>query len=599
MEKDNADSELERVVRRYSLKIAEERPDDPLSQALGITARNDEAAVQGNSDWTGERPLSQVPLGEQELTILNQQRERMIHSQAQFHERLGLENVKAVIGPQPTIKELIQNVEESMTVWSKKKESGFGKAMDRIRKFLVTMDDYGFLFDLIPDGHLYTSLVTGAISSVVKASVNHKHIAEGFSSYLAEINQDLRSVQKSLQIADTEDMRRFVVELYNKMFDFLCEAMRWYQSTGKRWKSAWNQNSQPELSDKVSAIRAVLVRISHEAEYITQTRIKESHAYVMQSERMQMKIAADESRIHDNVDQISASHSKPNARAMNGKRENTDFNAEGDIDIIDENEGEQIPHTRYELEELASCLEKYLEDGRSEVLRRAGTSKPMLPREVLVDIDKWIKIPSSSLLWIEGPAYTHFENQLSSAIARIYDLALSAKMPCIFFSPKARYEVQSKKVTSPMDSRRQSTLIALLYFITGQLIRVLPYEFESHLKLEEMFGSLDESLASASVALNLIESLLEYAPPMLLVIIDKLHLADSQETRPYLTRLITILRGRNPSRSIKTLFTTAGKCGALVGATKRGERVDAGRMIQGKPGQPLRGWSSVGDFKLR
>ncbi|KAI0485580.1 hypothetical protein F4859DRAFT_528553 [Xylaria cf. heliscus] len=204
-----------------------------------------------------------------------------------------------------------------------------------------------------------------------------------------------------------------------------------------------------------------------------------------------------------------------------------------------------------------------------------------------------------SLLWIEGPAYTHFENQLSSAMARICDLALNTKIPCILFSPKAKYEVQSNKSTSPTASRRQSTLIALLYFITGQLIRTLPSEFESHLKLEEMSRSLDESLASASVALDLIESLLEHAPPMLLVIIDKLHLADSQETRPYLTRLITILRGRNPSRSIKTLLTTAGKCDALVGTTKRGERVDASRMVQGKPGQPLRGWSSVGDLKLK
>ncbi|KAI8945042.1 hypothetical protein F4801DRAFT_151571 [Xylaria longipes] len=201
-------------------------------------------------------------------------------------------------------------------------------------------------------------------------------------------------------------------------------------------------------------------------------------------------------------------------------------------------------------------------------------------------------------MWVEGPAYTHFEYQLSFAATRICDLALDAKIPCISFTPKAKYEIQPKKTISTAVSKRQATLIALLYLVTGQLIWLLPSTFESRLRTDEVIGSLDGRFASAAVALDLIEALLEHIPPMLLVIIDKLNLADSPETRPYLTRLIAMLHGQDTTKVIKTLFTTAGSCAVLAKTTTRGERADAGRMVQGKPGQHLRGWSSVGNLKL-
>ncbi|RYC61935.1 hypothetical protein CHU98_g4283 [Xylaria longipes] len=235
------------------------------------------------------------------------------------------------------------------------------------------------------------------------------------------------------------------------------------------------------------------------------------------------------------------------------------YSDECEADLIEEHGKGLNMFTRYELEEQASCLDEYFEDGRNDILRRATTSKPMLSREVLSDIQKWIKIPTGI---------------------------------------ECDYEIQPKKTISTAVSKRQATLIALLYLVTGQLIWLLPSTFESRLRTDEVIGSLDGRFASAAVALDLIEALLEHIPPMLLVIIDKLNLADSPETRPYLTRLIAMLRGQDTTKVIKTLFTTAGSCAVLAKTTTRGERADAGRMVQGKPGQHLRGWSSVGNLKL-
>jgi hypothetical protein len=95
-------------------------------------------------------------------------------------------------------------------------------------------------------------------------------------------------------------MRELIVELYAKMFDFLCHAMEWYQSRWRRFKSSWKFESETRVSDKISAIRAVLGRIRHEAEHVNQTRTKEIH-HDIQTLKMDMKIAADNSRASPDV----------------------------------------------------------------------------------------------------------------------------------------------------------------------------------------------------------------------------------------------------------------------------------------------------------
>lgn len=231
-----------------------------------------------------------------EVTRLNNQRKRVTESQARFHAYFAIGAISQAPNRPLTIQELTSQVQNDMQAWASKRESGYGKARTRIQNFLSVMNDHSYLFSVIPNGDKYTSLVTGVISSVVKVCAsrrfvsfvrrrrlipprhlfNHKKIAERFSSYLAEIGEDLRSVQKSVQIANTPDMRRFVVKLYDKMFDFLATAMEWYQSRTRRFRSALNQNYDETLSSKVDAIRSVLGRIRQEAEHITQARIHEA-----------------------------------------------------------------------------------------------------------------------------------------------------------------------------------------------------------------------------------------------------------------------------------------------------------------------------------
>lgn len=58
----NGDQHLQGIIRRYSLMVAEEQPDDPLSQALGTVARRDEDEARERRERAGKLVESQAPL---------------------------------------------------------------------------------------------------------------------------------------------------------------------------------------------------------------------------------------------------------------------------------------------------------------------------------------------------------------------------------------------------------------------------------------------------------------------------------------------------------------------------------------------------------
>lgn len=71
----------------------------------------------------------------------------------------------------PTVDSLRAAADQARKQWTKRGESGFGKAKSHLFSFLETMDAHKYLFSIIPNGDKYTSLITGVISSVVKASI--------------------------------------------------------------------------------------------------------------------------------------------------------------------------------------------------------------------------------------------------------------------------------------------------------------------------------------------------------------------------------------------------------------------------------------------
>ena len=70
----------------------------------------------------------------------------------------------------PTIGGLLKAVMSAETSWQDKSLTGFHKLRDRFCSFAGAMGNYSYLFQIIPSGDKYFSLVTGVVSSMVKVS---------------------------------------------------------------------------------------------------------------------------------------------------------------------------------------------------------------------------------------------------------------------------------------------------------------------------------------------------------------------------------------------------------------------------------------------
>lgn len=91
---------------------------------------------------------------------------------------------------------------------------------------------------------------------------------------MEEIDQDIRTVKKSHQISNTREMRYLVVELYVLIFDFLCQAMEWFQNPGHRFIASLSQRYETKMKDNADVIKKVVVRIKLDAEQTTQRRVQ-------------------------------------------------------------------------------------------------------------------------------------------------------------------------------------------------------------------------------------------------------------------------------------------------------------------------------------
>ena len=105
--------------------------------------------------------------------------------------------------------------------------------------------------------------------------MNYRNIANSFSSALAEMSYNLRAVQKEVQIADSADMRTYVIDLYIGIFKFLCYTMRWYKSRKKRFIGSLSKSFLDNtVKDLVGDIKKTVKKIYKEGEYIERDRIR-------------------------------------------------------------------------------------------------------------------------------------------------------------------------------------------------------------------------------------------------------------------------------------------------------------------------------------
>ncbi|KAI0376344.1 hypothetical protein F5Y04DRAFT_292774 [Hypomontagnella monticulosa] len=606
----NTQPKITASIRSYSIRAEKEYPESALSKGLSRAVR----FAPNLEDW--ERWLQGMDLPR----ILEEQRKEIVNMWQRLDSFLARRsNLIYTHNGVPTIDTLYSAVQIAEQKWKERNEKC--KAKDRFFDFLETMDDYSYLFKVIPADDKYISLFTGVLSSIVKASVNHSHIADGFSLALVEMSSNLRIAKRKREIGDGPEMRRLVAELCVQIFKLLCHAMRYFMSRIHRITSALNRNFYNKIvRTLVDGIQATTQKILREAGHASQLRI-----YDINRTLGSLQVTGNgnrndnDKRIHDKLNQMALDLGRHTIRHLNAVEEHHTHDqlsvlrnqtilssqdgpdeigsahggdlesAAVDVELSDAS-GETELCTRYEIRKYACALLHYVEDGR-EVIYSAlgGSSRGLLPDEVLIELQEWLGAKESKMIWVEGMPADSYGSELSLAAMRLVDISLNAGVPCISFFVKPSYNFASK--TLP---QRQAAVVALLYSIITQLASLLPVEFEGMDELDEtQFRKLDGSFSSVPIALRIIQALLAHAPPSLIWVLDGVEMAENSDTIHDLKKFVEILQDQEKRHISKVCFTSDGNSIVLTGAMSIFERVDASRMAQGRPGHLLKGGADI------
>ncbi|KAL8301368.1 hypothetical protein RB593_000266 [Gaeumannomyces tritici] len=373
------------------------------------------------------------------------------------------------------------------------------------------------------------------------------------------------------------------MELYVLIFDFLCQAMEWFQNPRHRFMASFNQGYGVKVDGNAAGIKKVVARIKLEAEQTTQQRVQHTELGVSSilDEVQALRRASDkrdealhgiDARLQELSSQIKLGLMARESLLATGQQVNyvwANFGARG-IQPPDGNVESDTVESREAVEVKKEAISQAVQLRREEIERLMGP-----------------------ILWVEGPVSTHCEEQLTNAAKHIVRLVLGAGVACVSFfgrprlrrpnstppgdnAGEARLLPMGGSAAGPPPTPREATATALLYSVVAQLVHLLPGEFDcpASPRFEEAFGALDGSPASHPAALDLVRAMLPLSPPTLVLVFDRLHLADGAATRPVLGALVGLLRahGAGTGRVVKVMFTTAGSCPLLAKTLEKGEK---------------------------
>ncbi|KAJ4247112.1 hypothetical protein NW762_013250 [Fusarium torreyae] len=552
------------------------------------------------------------------LAPLEEQRQKVVDLWKRFEHHFPSEsNSLQTPNSVPAIATLYEAIGQAQIAWQAKQEQGVRPVRDRFFNFAETMNEYSYLFSIIPNGDKYTSLITGVVSSVVKVSVNYRKVAEGFSEALSDVSDHLRSVKKIFKGTDSPDMRHHVIKLYCEIFELLCHALTWFTSKRKRIGAAFKKNFHDDtVVSLLNKIEKTITAIDREANYIAHGQVREIYEMVLDP-RLEDRLRSvgvqsrrdGEAAVEGKLDRMKDAIGFQSTQSLVLSGKNSEERSQPD-DLVEEigsadeptvlaTEDEFIDSTssedeieeqcsRYDIERFSAHLVDYRENSVQAPSPLRGDPVSLLPHEVILKIQQWINAPESKTIWVQGPPSMPHNSIVSRAAAKVYDLSFQTRLPCVVFFCQPRYTFARDKGLT----QKEAGLIALLYTVIRQLVCLLPTGFPATEGLgEKNFHLLNGSMKSVSEALNLIRALLTHAPSTLIWVVDGLQLVEDKTTIPFLREFVDILKAQQTAGVHKVFFTTQGNSSVLARGVDFRERVDASRTAP--PGAVLRGGSDI------
>ncbi|KAJ5966227.1 hypothetical protein N7481_012941 [Penicillium waksmanii] len=488
-------------------------------------------------------------------------------------------------------------------------------------QFLPTLNTHATLLARLPDANLhYAPTFFGALQSVLKASSHYPRVMAGLLTALLNIHNALDVPEASATPFTIEA----IAKIYTLIFFFLTEFMDWYvrRSTCQLLKSH-NQDVYSEFYHLVNCIQRQAKALSEspddmdvdedlEAAYSPRALWEDSQMSQVGRQGTERRIAAqntitrrliweiqqdaeERARIKQQRGQLLAQMLRNVSKQLHTVSEQNSgivclTTAAPDLVTsgFEWSRGSKRRLARLELQSASKELQNFF-DSDDQIADFDSDVEVIAEGSVVTSLQKWATSPRSQALAVGGSQSTTYPSPVALISACYASFARHASLPVVaHFCTLPQDEAQGM-------TPHQQGLISLTYSLIRQLIDTLPTVVDSDALLDlsaERFRLLDGTLSSWKAALSLVDTLLHFLPPLLVLVIDGIDRIDDPSTDTAVRELIRVLltHTRHQPQSLdsdspaqpflfKVLFTVTGRPSALV------ETMSENQLVLSEPTQ--------------
>ncbi|KAK2741839.1 hypothetical protein FQN55_008126 [Onygenales sp. PD_40] len=468
------------------------------------------------------------------------------------------------------LQELVENLEEK---W----KEDHGPVYNGFKKLCRTLDDHKSVFAIFPSQSIYTSVLCGSLSCLVKAAKNHEEIAETLSNSVADISDKVARCSDLVLIIKTRRLREQLANIYACMFEFYHSVIEWYlQPKSSRAKGSFNENLKAKFDKAMHSIEDHISELYREA-HIGNTamvamllgkvdtleselrRQRENYAAQDTTAGRRMIILMGDSWIDSKFRKPALESSKTDRLAI-----------------------ESAPHsqtvigtgiTRTQARTYIPALKRFVigDEGPGQF----GAGRFWVAEEgVLPKLRSWMADDAKSrTLWVSSPGDGGGTTSARAAALAVVAAAWQAESPLIsHFCQRPPHE----KVRTGL-SLEQVGLLGTVYSLICQLLQFRGAEGEGELDVSEAsLASLTSGgMESWAASLTVLKALLDRTPVLMYCVIDGLN--DLEWGGPggeWCGQLVRVLLARQQLAGtvFHILFTTTGQSRVLPSCVQLKDR---------------------------
>ncbi|KAH7322622.1 hypothetical protein B0I35DRAFT_476554 [Stachybotrys elegans] len=566
------------LVQRFSWEL-DNQPDSPDESYQQL--RND---VIEDRDRRARQLEAELRRIQDIFSARRPAKEKLMETMAKFQEHVPA-HMRRTAAPSSweDVEQTIQAVQDE---WEAKREaSHFFRAKEWLRKVTIGINNHATALKMLPSESEYVSLVSGAVSMIIKASANYSLITESFAAGIVTINDAVQTAMRS-GVYDSPLVQQAVLRLYSYVFQYLIHFMSWYTNRSRtRFLKSFNEDLSRLFDADLVAVKeasqhlAMQIQLRMSADVrstkLMQDDMTGSLKYLVQlQEAHERRLSSRDAAQAEFVETVVSEYYHKTRQDMEQclqwlvkqipERIRQDISAKSMTSLLEQQAEKNMPlllsasFLQHRVSPTPSIVGATSPGTSQEPLREAseptvqrGTDVKLAsahfedyfdwdrvypftegPRPPLVDImfasrlrDFTITM-QSQIMYVQSQNSSTGLNPIHQTMAEYISRAREKRIPVVsyFCDPSAR-EVPYGRSAESME------LCALLYSLIRQLIQLVPAELPpSTPPLHEQILALDGTLRTWEEGLELLGSLVRCLDvPLLLFIVDGVNTLEDEE----------------------------------------------------------------------